>query len=221
MTSIWGPLGWLTLHSIAAIYPEHPSSADRQILATFMEDFRDCITCNTCKGHFTAMLNTYKSTHPEFMNSKNDFFLFVCRTHNTVNARLSKPMHTTMDACITALRSATSYTTTTGFRNAYINHIGKNWGQEQSGDGRIHLSQVKQMQKINNEYFNPRDNGGVFSDENLASIGRAANVMELVPEDGKLYKAGTNIPVMLNQYGRTNILSFSGGRMRVRNIPRQ
>jgi len=38
-TKIWGPLGWMTLHSISAIYPEKPSFADMEILKKFMDFF--------------------------------------------------------------------------------------------------------------------------------------------------------------------------------------
>jgi FAD-linked sulfhydryl oxidase len=158
-TKFWGPLGWMTLHSVSAIYPEKPTNEERIILEKFVELFRESITCPHCKSHFTSMINTYRKIHPEWSSSRYHFFLFVCRAHNTVNKRLDKPIIQTLSDCIETLKTATKVTTPAQYREAYINYLLQNWSKEFTGDGAIALGSAKQLKKINNEYFTPRDKG--------------------------------------------------------------
>jgi hypothetical protein len=188
-TKFWGPLGWMTLHSVSAIYPEKPTSEEKLLLEKFVENFRECITCVHCKSHFTSMLTTYKRKHPEWSSSRFDFFLFVCRAHNTVNRRLDKPVLQTLDDCIQTLKNATKVTNGGTYRAAYINYLIRNWSIEQTGEGFMNLGVVKQLKKINEEYFNPRDTGF----ENL-KFDREASVVEFIPEDPKRYDVGPNLP---------------------------
>ena len=158
-TKIWGPLGWMTLHSISAIYPEKPSYEDMQILKRFMELFADTISCPDCKGHFLKMFTTYKSSYPSWFASRSEFFNFVARAHNTVNARLDKPRIATVAECIRALQSNTVSNSSTSYRNKYMSYLVRNWSSEHSGEAFILAHSAREMMKINNEYWNPRDTG--------------------------------------------------------------
>lgn len=188
-TKFWGPLGWMTLHSVSAIYPEAPTREERVILEKFVELFRESITCPHCKSHFTGMLNMYRKTHPEWSSSRYHFFLFVCRAHNTVNKRLDKPILQTLNDCIEALKNATKVTTPRQYREAYINYLIQNWSKEFTGDGAIALGFARQMKKINDEYFNPRDKGyeSIYFFEN-------GSVVEFIAEDPSRYNVGPNLP---------------------------
>ena len=192
-TKFWGPLGWMTLHSISAIYPENPSPEEKAILNKFMECFRESMTCPHCKGHFTSMFNTYRAKHPEWNASRFDFFLFVCRAHNTVNKRLDKPIFSTLSDCIERLKLNTQQNSAAIYRNSYINYVIGNWAKEFTGDGAIFIQNAKTMKKINEEYFTPRDQG--FT--NL-KFDRDASVTEFIPEDPKVYYVGTNLPNAAN-----------------------
>lgn len=207
-TKFWGPIGWLTLHSVSAIYPETPSQDDRAILEKFVELFRETMTCIHCKNHFTSILNTYRRNHPEWTSSRYHFFLFVCRAHNTVNRRLDKPVIQTLQDCITTLKSATSVNSASVYRTAYINYLLQNWSKEFSGDGAINLGFVKRMKQINDEYFTPRDKGfeSVYFFEN-------GSVVEFIPEDPSRYNAGQNLPnaVFLPQVR----IGFKNGKLRI------
>lgn len=187
-TKFWGPLGWMTLHSISAIYPEKPTSEERLILEKFVELFRESITCVHCKSHFTSMLNTYRRAHPEWSSSRYHFFLFVCRAHNTVNKRLDKPIIPTLNDCIETLKTATKVTTTGQYREAYINYLLSNWSREFTGDGAISLGAARQLKRINDEYFTPRDKGyDIYFFEN-------GSVTEFISEDPRRYTVGENLP---------------------------
>lgn len=188
-TKFWGPLGWMTLHSISAIYPENPTIEEKMILEKFIELFRESITCTHCKSHFTSMLNMYRKTHPEWASSRYQFFLFVCRAHNTVNKRLDKPIIPTLNDCIETLKTVTKITTPQQYREAYINYLIQNWSKEFTGDGAIALGFARQMKKINDEYFTPRDKGyeSIYFFEN-------GSVVEFIAEDPSRYNVGPNLP---------------------------
>ena len=208
MTKLWGPLGWMTLHSISAIYPENPTTEEKLLLTNFLEAFRETISCPSCKGHFTRMFTMYKSIHPEWNSSRFDLFLFICRAHNTVNKRLDKPIIATVKDCIETLKNNTKINSGTVYRNSYMNYLANNWRREGSSDAFIMGSQVKKMQKINEEYFNPRDTG--FS--NL-TFDRDASVVEFIPEDTRQYRAMANVPDPVAY--RDIKIGFQGGRLKL------
>ena len=149
----------MTLHSISVIYPEVPSAEERVILRTFMELFRDTITCQYCKEHFRRMYTNYTASHPDVFNSRNAFFQFISRAHNTVNLRLDKPRIQSVSACLETLVSNTKHVSTTILRNNYINYLANNWGNEFSGEGAILRRKALEMKKINDAYWTPRDVG--------------------------------------------------------------
>ena len=45
------------------------------------------------------------------------------------------------------------------YRTSYINYLINNWNRESGGEAMITRKAVKEMQKIIEEYFNPRDTG--------------------------------------------------------------
>jgi hypothetical protein len=157
MKKFWGPLGWLTLHSVSLIYPEKPSGLDRTVAHQFLELFGDTISCNDCKQHFLSLKKFYIDLHPDFLDSRQNFALFVFRAHNTVNFRIDKPRPATVAECIASLRNATSQVSLTQFRNSYLSYLNQNWGREITGDGFILRGKVRDMIRINNEYWNPKD----------------------------------------------------------------
>jgi len=157
MTKLWGPLGWMTLHSVSLIYPENPSDLEKGIATRFLNLFAETISCNSCKNHFKSILLIYRNMYPGFLNSRQEFAIFVFRAHNTVNRRLDKPRPSTVADCLQTLREATSHTSLAEFRTAYINYLTKNWTRELSGDNMMAMASVREMEKINNEYWTPRE----------------------------------------------------------------
>ncbi len=204
----------MTLHSISSIYPENPTSEERLILEKFVEMYRETITCVHCKGHFTGMLNKYRQIHPDWSSSRYNFFLFVCRAHNTVNRRLDKPIFPTLQSCVERLKENTKITTAATYRNAYMNYLITNWQREMSSEGFINADTAKKMKKINEEYFTPRDNN--FADISFED----GNVLEFIAEDPRNYNAGAGIPNMakiINQQQIRPTVGFrlSGGRLKI------
>jgi len=176
MTSLWGPMGWMTLHSVSLLYPEVPSSADKQIVKRFVELFRDSLSCPTCHNHFKVIFNNYVSRHPEWANSRFEFFLFTVRAHNTVNKRLNKPKPATVKECLDAFYSNTRVTDALTYRQRYIDYLARNWGRELNGEGMMHMAEVRELRKIMNEYWNPK------TDTSTATFDFNANVLDFIDE---------------------------------------
>jgi hypothetical protein len=159
MTKVWGPMGWMTLHSISAAYPDKPTESDKKTLSDFMNAFGETITCIHCRQHFGSMFAGYKQNVPSWSNSKQDLFLAICRLHNTVNKRLDKPIPKTISECIASLKNATSYTSQTEFRNKYIEYLQRDWSIFGRGSSYqiVAFNAVKIMHKINEEYWNKKE----------------------------------------------------------------
>jgi hypothetical protein len=157
MTKYWGPMGWMTLHSISLNYPDEPTIADKEILVRFMDRFTETISCPSCQSHFQGLYRTYTSIFPQWNSSKFQLFLFIVRAHNTVNRRLDKPLIRTVADCLATIRANTKNTSLEGYRQAYMNYLIGNWNKELSGYGRIKLGASRELQKLNNEYWSLRE----------------------------------------------------------------
>jgi hypothetical protein len=209
MTTIWGPLGWMSIHSISTIYPEKPSEADKQILKRYIDLFRDTISCPHCQSHFSRILNNYTQEHPEWANSKFDFFLFVVRAHNTVNNRLSKPKPGTVQECLDTYKRNTQITPGIVYRQKYLEYLTRNWSREMSGESFMRLSQVREMRRITEEYWNRR------TDESTSTFNMGANVLALINEHGP--GGPPSAPGSLS-YAANNMvkIGFRGGKLRLK-----
>jgi hypothetical protein len=156
MTARWGPLGWLTLHSISANYPENPTHEDKLILKKFLDLFADTISCPSCKAHFGSMYQTYMERNPYWWNTRAELFTFICRAHNTVNSRLDKPIIQSIRDSIDTLIMLTKNTSASEYRRQYLMYLQRNWASPDS-QGFIMSRSVREMIKINNEYWNHRE----------------------------------------------------------------
>lgn len=157
MTKLWGPLGWMTLHSVSVNYPRNPSTEDMTILDMFMRHFGECITCSTCKTHFLDMFNSYKRKYPEWNSSRREFFMFVCRAHNTVNRRIDKPVIPLISQCIETIKNNSKNTSLRDFRKKYIIYLLKNWSSLTNFEGMNMMRVTRELEKINISYWDARE----------------------------------------------------------------
>lgn len=212
MTKYWGPLGWMTLHSISLNYPDTPSVEDKQILIRFMDNFTESITCQYCQSHFKTIFQTYKGLFPSWNSSKYDLFVFIVRAHNTVNKRLDKPLIRTVAQCLETIKSNTKNTSLSRFRQSYINYLISNWSRELSGEGRLKIGHSKQLQKINNEYWSLRET-------NINSLNfPETDVLFDIEQRSVLPKATGELPSIYK--GSLPIVGFrfSGGKLKLGNM---
>jgi hypothetical protein len=204
MTALWGPLGWMTLHSVSINYPDSPSEIEKKICYRFLEMFGESITCHICKSHFVRMLQTYKVTHPEYLNSKQDFFLFTVRAHNTVNKRLDKPTVKSVAEALKTLQQATSQTSPAEYRQKYIEYLKRIWGSDISSNGLFMRQKIRELEKINTDYWSLRETSYV-------QFFYEADVLEYISEAGVQKTLRGFSPLV----GTPPKVGFSGGRLKL------
>ena len=212
MTAIWGPMGWMTLHSISLLYPNDPSPSDKQILQKFLDDFANSITCPHCEKHFKTMFENYRKLHPEWSSSKFELFLFIARAHNTVNKRLEKPLKKTVQECLDAFVQNTQYTSAIDFRRKYITYVAQRMAAEMSGDTMIIVGQAQSMRRTNETYWNSKIQGDLNFDLD-------ANVLEFISDEptSQRFMIGGRMSTLHNQTnGSLPAFGFKGGRFRLR-----
>lgn len=157
MTAVWGPLGWMTLHSVATIYPTQPTRVEQDLMNTWLDMFRDTITCPSCREHFTSMLATYRQTFPNMLASRQNFAMFTFRAHNAVNRRLNKPVYMDLEACMNQLKNNIKTRSAREYRISYLAHITRHWSIYRDASGIAALRKIQEMNKIEANYFTPRD----------------------------------------------------------------
>jgi len=212
MTAVWGPMGWMTLHSISLLYPDNPSQSDKQILETFLNEFANSITCPHCEQHFKTMFENYRKIHPEWSSSKFQLFLFVARAHNTVNKRLEKPLKTTVQECLDAITQGTLYTSAVDFRRKYINYVAQRMVAEMSGDNMIKVGQAQSMRRINESYWNSKIQGELNFDMH-------ANVLEFISDEStsqRVMMGGRMATLHMQVGGSFPSFGLKGGRFRLK-----
>jgi hypothetical protein len=199
----------MTLHSVSLVYPEHPTESDRQLLKRFMELFRDTLTCPHCHNHFRIIFDNYTRRYPNWSASRFNFFMFVCRAHNTVNRSLNKPKYETVQACIERYKANTQLTPGATYRAKYMEYLIRNWGKEFSGENMIKLGQARDLRRIVDEYWSR------LTDESTESFDMSADVVEYInetPATGRIMtSAGTIATVATNMAH----LRFRGGRFQL------
>jgi hypothetical protein len=154
MTNVWGPAGWMTLHSISLNYPDNPNDNDRYNVNNFMNAFTESIPCPTCKDDFKNIFLEYKKRYPQWASSRNELFLFSVRSHNTVNAKLKKRVIPTVKECAEAIAHIIKNNSRLliKFRRTYIDFVKTKWDKR---NGTI-------MEKINNNYWSMRDDRDLY-----------------------------------------------------------
>jgi hypothetical protein len=95
--------------------------------------------------------------YPNWADSRNNFVLFTIRAHNTVNKRLDKPRPSTVFECLATLREIVKNKSAPDYRNSYLAYLTNNWIREGGGEGMIQVGHVREMRKINDQYWNPRE----------------------------------------------------------------
>lgn len=166
MTAVWGPLGWMTLHSMASLYPDEPTPSEKALMQSWVHLFAGTITCPSCQEHFREQLNAYQARFPQMFESRASFLLFTFRVHNSVNHRLNKPIYTSVAACFELLQNNVKTRTAAQYRQAYYAHITRHWKTLQDATGMSALRKIAEMNKIEGSY----------------AAARSDEFVELIPE---------------------------------------
>ena len=82
-----GELGrntWSFLHTMAAYYPEKPTSSEQRDMKNFLDLFSKFYPCQPCARELRRDLKHM----PPNVSSNEEFSQWMCRLHNSVNERL-------------------------------------------------------------------------------------------------------------------------------------
>ncbi|KAK6199201.1 ERV/ALR sulfhydryl oxidase domain-containing protein [Scheffersomyces amazonensis] len=82
-----GRSSWTLLHSIAATYPENPSTKEQQDLKQFVKLFGNFYPCWFCRDDFVKYID---KNEPK-VETQDNFGKWLCEAHNEVNVKLGKP----------------------------------------------------------------------------------------------------------------------------------
>lgn len=156
------------------------------------------------------IFQNYTVKHPEWANSRFDFFLFIARAHNTVNKRLNKPKPATVKECLDAFYNNTQITPAITYRNRYMEYLTRNWGKELSGDSMMHLGEVRELKKIMNEYWNLK------TDISTATFNMTANVLDYIDETPAYRPIMTHAGTLAMMQSTPMSFGLQGGRFRIR-----
>lgn len=201
MTSIWGPLGWMTLHSVASLYPNTPTEAERLLMVKWLDLFRDTITCPSCQAHFAELLASYRAQFPNMLYSRRDFLLFTFRAHNSVNKRIGKPVYGTVQECFDLLRKNVQFNKAQSFRITYTNHITRHWRTFQDASGMSAMKKINEIKKIEIQYMAARSN----------------EFEEIISEDNLIFSTGVQEParpMFINRNAPRLVMTATGMRLR-------
>ena len=191
----------MTLHSVASLYPNTPTEAERLLMVKWLDLFRDTITCPSCQAHFAELLASYRAQFPNMLYSRRDFLLFTFRAHNSVNKRIGKPVYGTVQECFDLLRKNVQFNKAQSFRITYTNHITRHWRTFQDASGMSAMKKINEIKKIEMQYMAARSN----------------EFEEIIPEDNLIFSTGVQEParpMFINRNAPRLVMTATGMRLR-------
>lgn len=90
--TVWGNLQWRALHALLSGYPDAPDAATQSALRAYLISLAALLPCPRCREHWAALAPTVDTS------SRLAAMKWAVDAHNSVNARLGKPVLTYKDA---------------------------------------------------------------------------------------------------------------------------
>ena len=87
----WGPSFWVSIHAVAATYPDAPTEEDARRYSAYYTCIGMVLPCAECRAEYARMLGRTMPLRPEDLASRAKLFEWTWRIHNLVNARLGAP----------------------------------------------------------------------------------------------------------------------------------
>jgi mitochondrial FAD-linked sulfhydryl oxidase len=79
---------WALLHTLSAYYPEEPSLQQQSYASVLVLALSKLYPCHICAADFEQFV----AEHPPDTISRENFSLWICDLHNSVNKKLNKPL---------------------------------------------------------------------------------------------------------------------------------
>lgn len=87
---IWGRDMWNSMYFIAFSYPDNPTQQDKINYRNYFEALSKVLPCETCRYHYSKLLNTYLLTDL-VLESRENLIKWLLNVNNDVNRRVNKP----------------------------------------------------------------------------------------------------------------------------------
>jgi hypothetical protein len=210
MTKGWGPLGWATLHSVSALYPDNPSALEQEMFARWLVSFTQTILCPSCMKHFSDTIAAYTYTNPTWKSSRRGVVEFVVRAHNSVNARNRRKVYTFAES-IAELETFLPSAVASARRQEYLAYIRNDWMKNMTMEGISTAPKIRELNMIEENYWSKRTfewyELSAFSDINVSPI---SNVSSSLTNAGGTLIPRLSMPQMgfkLKTLGRIGPLS--------------
>jgi len=89
--SVWGPVTWHFLHTVAAKIRPESFASQRNELITLVRKVCDVLPCPECRSHASQNLSRANFSN---IKSRDDLINFLFEFHNVVNTQTRKPKQT-------------------------------------------------------------------------------------------------------------------------------
>ena len=96
---IWGPPGWIFLHSIAYGYPNDPTPDEKKAAINFFNSLGHMLPCKTCSELYKKDLVLFKKTNElkKAVENKTNLIKFINLIHNNVSKSLNKKQYSDVE----------------------------------------------------------------------------------------------------------------------------
>tara|TARA_Y100000389_G_scaffold196600_1_gene229791 strand:+ start:514 stop:984 length:471 start_codon:yes stop_codon:yes gene_type:complete len=115
---IWGPPGWIFLHTITLNYPHKPTEYDKEHYKNFFLNLQNVLPCQYCTHNYKLHLKKYPID--KFLDSKKSLVKWLIHIHNEVNIIFNKKT-ITYDEFIQIYKNI--YNTKTDTKKNYTKYI--------------------------------------------------------------------------------------------------
>ncbi len=88
--NVWGPPGWIFLHTVTFQYPENPTDLDKQKYYTFFNSLKNVLPCPNCREHYHENFENI----PIRLESREELIEWLIDIHNEVNKKNNKRIYT-------------------------------------------------------------------------------------------------------------------------------
>ena len=180
MTKGWGPLGWATLHSISALYPDNPSEYEQEMFSRWLMSFTATILCPSCLQHFTDTTIMYTLQRPNWKSSRRGVVEFVLRAHNSVNIRNGRKVYT-FEESMAELAVFLPEHSAAAVRREYLAYIRADWMRNMTLAGISNAPKLRELNVIEDSYWSKWSfkwsDLSLFSDVNVAPLSNPTSAL--------------------------------------------